>query len=607
MKRLFIVCVFLGALLTMQAQFVDFGTGYNIQRGDFAVADIDNDGDLDIIFSAETTGNPNVEKGAVLINDGTGGFTVQEGERVIRMGKSGNIQYGDIDGDGDLDVIFGGWGVPNITKAGIALNNGAGVYTLASTELYPVNPAEPITSCGFADFDMNGLPDYYFFANGLGNSIIYFQQPDGTFLPSAESFATINFIEPEVTIGDFDNDHYPDIFITAAVGSNRFSALFKNDGFGNFTQFAGVDIYRKKANGTTSWGDFNGDGYLDLLLNGDGFLNSGEDNDRIARIYKNENGMSASVAQTYEQSRQAGVGNGNIIVDWDNDGDLDFFLGGWNGTKQETSLYLCDDPATMAFTKSPLSDTYFPGISEQGFRVADLNGDNKVDLLICGYSGGTLDLKRRIAGYVVNQSTVASVPPAAPTGLNVNIDDSDGLMLTFSWDAPQSEAGKIGTTYNLSLRNITTGKWLYNPMAVVGGERNGWRKVAGRMGNVFTNTEYELYDLPDGQYEWTVQAINGAYLGGAFAATQTFTIGEASGIDQVNDPVPSVYAEGKNLTVKASDGALQSLKVYNAGGLLIVSTAFAGNTQIELPAAGLYVVEVSKAGAAPFHTKVLVK
>ena len=607
MKWIFTVCLFLGAL-GVQAQFVDFGPDFDIQRGDFAVVDIDDDGDLDVIFSGENNGG--VEKGATLVNDGAGNFTAQSDDRIIKTGKSGNIQFGDIDGDGDLDIIFAGWGVNSIEprSVGIALNDGQGVYTLTSEEQYPYNKAATVTSCGFADFNLDGLLDYYFFANGLGNCIIYFQQVDGSFMPSTESFGACKFVEPEVTVIDFNNDGYPDIFITAFddLTTTRFSALFKNDGFGGFIQYAGVDIYRKKANGTASWGDFNGDGYPDLVLNGDGYLNSGEDNDGIVRIYKNENGNSTSVAQTYEWYRQNGVGNGSVMVDWDNDGHLDFFVGGWNGTKQQTALYLCNNPTDFTFTKSPLSDSYFPGISEQGYRVADLNGDNKVDLLICGFSGGTGDFNRRIAGYVVNQSPVASVSPAAPTNLNAQIEEGDDIMVTFSWTAPQSEAEKQGTTYNLALKNTTTGQWFYNPMAVIGGEKNGWRKVAGRMGNVFYNTSYEVYDLPEGNYEWTVQAINGAYLGGAFADIQTFTIGNPDGIEKVNAYKPTVYTSGNKLIVKGVAGIAQSLTLYGISGTTLASKAFTGNTEILLPT-GVYIIELTKTGFAPFRTKAIVQ
>jgi hypothetical protein len=622
MKRLFTLFVFALALTTLQAQFVDFQT--QIWKGVFAAGDIDNDGDLDVIMSGDAPGD--IEAGAILINDGTGAFTAQTGDRVITAGRGGNIHFGDIDGDGDLDVIFAGWGLNNSVKAGIALNDGNGVFTLASAETYPISSATKITYCGFADFDLNGLLDYYFFGNNAGNCVIYFQQPNGSFEARTDAIQATqrygesigepidySFNEPEVTVIDFNKDGYPDIWINAAdlnvksegEQTQRFSYLFKNDGFGVLTQYSGAVVPYKKANGASSWGDINGDGFPDMLLHGDGWLNSGEDNDRMWRVFENQGGLSITSRWEREIARQLTMGNGSVIVDWDNDGKLDFFSGGWNETlqRQEIALWLGDNPAQFTFNRSDLSDSYFYGVSEDGLLTADLNGDNRVELLFNGYCGAPLN--RRAAGYMLNQSATASVPPAAPTNLNAAIDDSDGWMIELSWDAPSSEAAKYGTTYNLALKNTTTGKWFYNPMAVVGGEKDGWRKVGGRAGNVFNNTSYELYDLPAGNYEWTVQAINGAYLGGAFATTQTFTV-LPSGLDIINNYAPKVYTSGKNLLVKGSASDVQTLKVYNISGVSLISTTFTGNTEVELPA-GVYVVELIKQGAAPYRTKALVR
>jgi hypothetical protein len=627
MKKLFILLAFMGATMVLNAQFIDFEI--EIWKGVFAAGDIDNDGDLDVIVSGNHVyGDPEVneERGAILINDGAGNFTVQTGERVITAGRGGNIHFGDIDGDGDLDVIFAGWGCNNNVKAGIALNDGNGNFTLAPASTYPINSAAKITSCGFADFDLNGLLDYYFFGQDAGNCIIYFQQPNGSFTPVADAIKAskryepnvgdpvdYNFIEPEVTIVDFNNDGYPDMWINAAddnvsntgVETKRFSYLFKNDGFGVLTQYSGAVVPFKKANGASSWGDFNGDGFPDMLLHGDGYLNSGEDNDRMWRVFANQSGNSIQERWVQEVARQGSFGNGSVVVDWDNDGKLDFFTGGWNPTldRQEIALFLGDDPAQFTFTRSSLSDSYIQGASEQGLLTADLNGDNKVELLLNGFCGTPVN--KRAAGYMVNQSATASVPPAAPTNLKAEVSNDDGeIMIKFEWNAPAGESGKKGTTYNLALKNTTTGKWFYNPMSVIGGAKDGWRKVGGRMGNVFYNTSYELYNLPNGNYEWTVQAINGAYLGGAFAANQTFRIEGGNGIYTVNDHTSTVYTLNKRLIVESAADETQFLKVYNLSGVMLVSNAFSGNTEVELPA-GAYIVELAKAGNAPFRTKVL--
>jgi hypothetical protein len=631
MKKLFILMAFMGATVVLNAQFVNFDIG--IWKGVFAAGDIDNDGDLDVIVSGnmQNYGDnvPGDEAGAILINDGAGHFTVQPGNRLITAGSGGNIHFGDIDGDGDLDVIFCGWGTTNTVKAGIALNDGSGNFTLAPTSAYPVSTAGTIASCGFADFDLDGRLDYYFFANGKGNCIIYFQQPNGSFTPNNRAIQTkqrygegagvddidYNFIEPEVSIVDFDNDGWPDMWINAADNNStnsgeqtpRFSYLFKNDGYGNMTQYAGAAVLYKKANGTSSWGDFNGDGLPDMLLNGDGNLNSGENNDNTWRVFENQNGY--SIQSVFEQriARQNGVGSGSVIVDWDNDGKLDFFSGGYNATasRQEIALYLGDAPAQFTFTRSLLSDSYFQGASEQGLLAADLNGDNKVDLLLSGYCGAPLN--RRAAGYMPNTSATASVPPAAPTGLNMATEEyDDEIAYTFTWTAPAGEAGKNGTTYNFALKNLTTGKWHYNPMAVVGGEKNGWRTVGGRMGNVFYNKKFELYNLPAGNYEWTVQAINGAYFGGAFAETKTFTVDNPSSINSVGYAGLRAYGLSGRLKVESGAGEALSLKVFAVTGVMVVDTTVAGGDEISLPA-GVYAVELAAAGNAPVRTKVLVK
>lgn len=623
MKRIFTFLALAVAALSLNAQFVDFNL--EIWKGIFAAADIDNDGDLDVIVSGDAPNN--TEGGAILINDGTGNFTVQSGERVITAGRGGNIHFGDIDGDGDLDVIFAGWGLSNTVKAGIALNDGQGNFALASSELYPVLAANKITSCGFADFDLNGLLDYYFFGNDPGNCVIYFQQANGSFTPVADAIKATarytaeavsvgdpiayNFVEPEVSVVDFNNDGYPDMWINAAdlnakneevngeQQTQRFSYLFKNDGFGVLTQYSGAVVPFKKANGDSSWGDINGDGYPDMLIHGDGYLNSGENTDRMWRVFQNTEGSSFTMKWEHEIARQGSMANGSLLVDWNNDGKLDLLGGGWNGTRQETFLWLGDNPANFTFTRSDLSDTYFQGASEQGLLAADLNGDNKVDLLLNGYCAAPIN--KRAAGYMLNQSTAASVAPAAPTGLNAVIDQSEEVMVTFSWSAPASETGKYGTTYNLSLKNTTTGKYLYNPMAAADGKR----KVGGCMGNVFTNKYFELYNLPAGTYEWTVQALNGAYVGGAFAETKTFTIIGTS-TDETPDRKLNVFSENQKLIVETSGATAGKVNVYAVSGSKMASANLSDRIEFQLPQ-GVYVVEVERDGYLNKISKVIIR
>jgi len=95
-----------------------------------------------------------------------------------------------------------------------------------------------------------------------------------------------------------------------------------------------------------------------------------------------------------------------------------------------------------------------------------------------------------------------------------------------------------------------------------------------------TNKSFELYDLPAGEYEWTVQAINGAFFGGAFAAVKTFSIGESSTKEMYERDLRIFSREGKLIINGAlTDGVVN---VYGIGGNRIASTVLSNQPAVEL-------------------------
>jgi len=104
-------------------------------------------------------------------------------------------------------------------------------------------------------------------------------------------------------------------------------------------------------------------------------------------------------------------------------------------------------------------------------------------LLITGYNGNQADqvgkYDRNICGYYLNTTATVNAKPSVVPNLSQLITKSgEETMVAFSWDAATDDkTPQNALTYNMTLRNTTTGKWLYNPMAVMGGATDGWRKV----------------------------------------------------------------------------------------------------------------------------------
>ncbi|MDP4240152.1 MAG: VCBS repeat-containing protein, partial [Bacteroidota bacterium] len=286
-KTTLFVAIFAIAMTAKSQQFVPFSPDFHVRHADIVAADINNDGNLDIIVSGEAQQGDPIQS-AIFINNGNNTYTLQNGVNVINPGHEADIKVGDINGDGNLDVIFNGNDNAEAGR-GIALNDGTGVFSIPAT---PYDVTNATISCGFADFNNDGLLDYYAIGNGTGNiGTIFFQNQDGTFTKDDTSFTGTNFVDPDVTVLDFNNDGYLDMFICAwdDNAKSRISELLINNGFGHFTAVAQPNLIQK-GYGSAVWADVDGDGWLDLLLNGDGGANDEASSD-IYRLYKNNGGV----------------------------------------------------------------------------------------------------------------------------------------------------------------------------------------------------------------------------------------------------------------------------------------------------------------------------
>ena len=155
-------------------------------------------------------------------------------------------------------------------------------------------------------------------SGNLRTTYLYQNQGDGLFVQMAIGLPGIR--EGSVAWGDYDNDGDLDILIAGATRTTQITQLYNNVGNNAFISsnlaFPGIWL------GEASWVDYNNDGFLDILIAGQTNTTS------IARLYRNNRqGSFEEIAVPF-----TGINNG--AADWgdyDGDGDLDLLLTGDNG------------------------------------------------------------------------------------------------------------------------------------------------------------------------------------------------------------------------------------------------------------------------------------
>jgi hypothetical protein len=176
--------------------------------------------------------------------------------------------------------------------------------------------------------------------------------------------------------GDFNNDGLLDIGIVGlATGPSGVSKIYQNMGQGVFADT--VVSLTQVIGSTFSWGDFDNDGRLDALLNGQ-VLQSGN----VTKIYRNNGGTEFLEATTNFVGCESGAQSSymNAVGDYDNDGDNDFLVAGSIvPTGFATKLYRNDGNGQFSDIVSNL-----PAVRDGSVRWGDYDADGDLDVLIVG-------------------------------------------------------------------------------------------------------------------------------------------------------------------------------------------------------------------------------
>ena len=304
---------------------------------------------------------------------------------------NGTVAWGDIDGDGKLDLIVSGSGT--FLKA---YRNEGGRFTEV-TDAVGLGNVPSGYSLNLVDYDNDGWLDLFISLNGWNGPMPdrLFHNEHGHFVDVSKKSGLDDPGSGFVSLwGDLDNDGWLDVVIANGVlKDGSVPQIYRNnrDGtFTNMTKAAGIDEPASFGTIGAALGDYDKDGRLDILFNG---LEPAPN-----RLYHNDGNWHFT-----EVARKAGVYQGShngfvcFFTDYDNDGWPDILttsLAPWDATveglrkgfkppnagavnRDSNRLYRNNHDGT--FTDVTFASRLYYPMGTMGAGVADLDNDGYVD------------------------------------------------------------------------------------------------------------------------------------------------------------------------------------------------------------------------------------
>jgi hypothetical protein len=241
-----------------------------------------------------------------------------------------------------------------------------------------VNDAGAAQGVAFLDVNNDGWLDIFLVNNNTGNKL--WINSNGTAYNDSSTAWGVNSTVPGrgLSCGDFNNDGFTDVMVGNWLSS---IILYKNTGTGfiDYTSTAGVGF--TGYGGSINWFDYNKDGKLDVL-----FANNGMP-PRYKFFFKN-NDLSTftNVALTIGLSDSSSTLT-VATADYDNDGDLDVFLGTQSYPGSAFTGILYKNNGNGTFTEVTASSGLTTNYYIWGAEWGDYNNDGYMDIFLATTTG----------------------------------------------------------------------------------------------------------------------------------------------------------------------------------------------------------------------------
>lgn len=322
-----------------------------------ALADIDNDRDLDILAA-----NINNQPNRIYINNGNGVFT--DSGQELGNSYTSSLVSGDIDSDGDLDIITSNQGANYIYK-----NNGKGLFIDSGQRLGIVDSR----SVTLGDIDKDG--DLDLIVGNTGVNKVYINDGLGNYSDSGQEIGLpAGDVSDAVVLGDIDSDGDLDLLVGNS-GTYGYNRVYFNNGSGLF--YNSGQLFTGGFSKSIALGDIDKDGDLDMAV-----ANNGQKN----QIYINDGLGIFSRSESFSDGIY--YSHGVVLGDIDGDNDLDMVVG--NNAGQVNRSYLNNGSGQLHVTEQYLGNLNTPSVA-----LGDIDGDGDPDLVFSNLNGPNKVLKNQ--------------------------------------------------------------------------------------------------------------------------------------------------------------------------------------------------------------------
>ncbi|MBT5448023.1 MAG: hypothetical protein HOK90_02415, partial [Gemmatimonadetes bacterium] len=477
--------------------------------------DVDADGDFDLAIMGQ---NRSGEAQSLFYDNNSGVLVADEDAGLIAM-RNGDVAWGDYDNDGDLDLLLTGEDTFGNRLARLfAYSQGTFQHTVNFGNLSK-------SSADWGDYDNDGDLDLAIM--GQSDDVVDGRQQSYSLIVQNDGFGDDDFVifQPdqelvglnngEVLWGDYDNDGDLDLAATGSSteGTREFSIYINEEG-----QLADalLDLPGLESS-DLAWGDYDGDGDLDLAAGG--ISDTGLRTD----LHVNDgNGGFAILSD----GAFPGIQGGDLAWgDYDNDRDLDLVIAGNDGSKPILRLYentVGRAGTASTFELEPTDSTIVLHLDFSAVSFADIDSDGDLDLAIAGRDQSFAPISI-VSDNLTDLQNNRNLAPETPLPLEASDEDSE---ITLSWLGATDDGDDtpLSLSYNLRVGTSTEGN------EVLSGN------IAHGPGNAGQNLQHRLQDLASGTYFWSVQTIDDGFERSEWSSPDYFIIDTVSPVVDPGSP-----------------------------------------------------------------------